>query len=314
MATVVGVIATVVMAGAAVYSAMNQPGAPNIPPPPKPAGAVYDDKSTWTRSVQKWDEANNRYVTTTEEIPDNELTPEQLKEKQQYYADKEKLSGIRTQMLDNLNKTPEDRLKAYENYKQAFSDQAHGDVDDRYDQRLAQDQELMEARGMTGSRADVDLRAERGKEKSRIDTDIAEKAVLAGESLAKADRDYYTNTLNMIDAGQRSDAVLAYQKAGITAREANEGSASTMASYWAGVNTDLAKWNSEMERNKAMTSAYSGAAGGLGSAYLYGGLGGKSPVAPKGALFASDSAAFEYAKSNPYSQRAADLVTEHYYG
>ena len=70
MAITVIAIAAVVGAGAAIYSASNQPDAPQIPPPPPPAGSEqYDDEGNLlTRQV--WRPDKNAYITEYDPEPE----------------------------------------------------------------------------------------------------------------------------------------------------------------------------------------------------------------------------------------------------
>jgi hypothetical protein len=180
---------------------------------------------------------------------------------------------LRLQMLGNLSETPEDRIAAYDNYAKAFSEQMHRDVDPQYEKYVRATNESMAARGLTGSRASVDLAAETQKNKTFADTDIAEKATLAKEGLAQADKNQWLGILNSLDAGGRADAALASQNAYTANNIANSANAQLLARYAAAQNA----YGFDVAKNSALTNAGFNAAGGLGMAYLYGKNGGSIP-------------------------------------
>jgi len=281
MAITVIAIAAVAAAGASVYSAMNAPEPPQMPSPPPPSANNVTNTIGGTRQVYK--EGTGWVI---EEIPDAELSPEQLAEKKAKKAEDAQLKELRATAIGNISKTPEDRVKAYDNFAKTFSAQLHRDVDERYDERVKTDLENLEATGMTGSAAYSARLAQRRIEKGKLDTDIAQKATLASEDLAKSDRDYWTNLVGMIDSGARADAALAYQSAGLSNQIAQQGRANDLASYYANTNNILNTWNAKLDRNKAITTSAAGLAGTLGAGYLYGQ--GKSPLTPKTTGTATD--------------------------
>lgn len=255
-ATAVAAVAAVVGAGAAVYSAVSAPKPPDIPPPPPPASYYSYDEYGEAAGEQVWDASRNAYV-----YKPKPLTEEQ---KQELAVRQE----IRNKNLGDLNKTPEEWEKAADEYAKTFSDAMHTDVDKRYDDRKKNIDEEMEARGLFGSRAYIDKQTELDKEKADIDTDIAQKATLAKEDLTQRRRDVTLRTIAEMDAGKKTDAIIASQNAEAARMGAQLGTASLMGAYNIDTNNTLRRWEAEMERNKNMTNKLSDTASGL--AFLYG--------------------------------------------
>lgn len=198
-------------------------------------------------------------------------------DKAQREEDKTKLAGIRTQVLDNLNATPEDRKAAYEEYAKNFADAAHRDVDPRFAKIERSTDEQANATGMFGSRAYVDTKAELAKDKAAQDTDIATQAGMAKESLANNDRTYWMNMLNQIDSGQRADTLAQAQISKNTADIANQNYAGTLG-YYQMQNANRA---AECETKQRLSASYANAGTGLagGLLYLYGNKSGaKAPT------------------------------------
>lgn len=190
--------------------------------------------------------------------------------------DKKKLSDLRTKMLDNLNTTPEDRVKAYAEYQQKFADAAHRDIDPRFAKIERTADEQANATGMFGSRAYVDTKSELTNDKLRTDQDIASQAVLAGEQLASNDRSYYANMLNQIDNGARADTLAASQIAKNSSDVSNQQYAGLLANNQMQNNNIMSKWQTQQAQSASYVNAGSNLAGGL--LYLYGNKsgGGKS--------------------------------------
>lgn len=191
-------------------------------------------------------------------------------------ADKTKIAELRTKMLDNLNTTPEDRLKAYVEYQQAYADAAHKDLDPRFAKIDRTTDEQANATGMFGSRAYVDTKSELATDKLNADTDIANQAVMAKEQLASNDRTFYANMLNQIDSGARADNLTASQIAKNTSDISGNQYAGILGQYNARNNNAIAKWQADQARSASYTSAGSNLAGGL--MYLYGNKSSRTPT------------------------------------
>ncbi len=218
-------------------------------------------------------ERDNLYA-KVQENPDA-LNPEfktQLDTWQKNYdahtADTAARAEIRSKMLANLNQTPEDRLKAYDQYAQSFSDVMHRDVDKRYQDIVRSSEENLSARGMMGSRAYADTMGRLAGDKTAQDTDIANQATMAKEQLASNDRGYYLNVLNSLDAGARADSMTALEKANSANNAAISGNAVNMANYNLMTSGRLTQWQNEVNKNQQMADTSLNTATGL--AYLYG--------------------------------------------
>ncbi|WP_298272752.1 hypothetical protein [Geobacter sp.] len=203
---------------------------------------------------------------------------QQRKEKRA--ADKATLAELRTQMLDNLNKTPEDRVAAYDAYAKSFSDSMHADVDPRFQKLERGTDEQANATGMFGSRAYVDTKSELAKDKLATDTDIANQATMAKESLANNDRQFWAGMLDQIDSGARADKITTAQINQSAASTAAQNYAGTLGYYSAKNANRLAEWEAKQARSASYVNAGSNLAGGL--LYLYGGKTGGGGTATGG--------------------------------
>ena len=209
---------------------------------------------------------------------------------------------IRTKMLSNLNQTPADRIKAYDNYEKTFSAAMHKNVDEQYAKIVDTTKQNLESTGMTGSRADVDKTAALAGEKLKTDVDIAQQAVMAKENLSNTDRQWWLSLLNYTDQNARADTLTELQKESAGAQAVNSGTANIMGT-WAAQNNDITnRWIYDLKKNTAITEASAGLAGSLGMAYAYGsageGGGGKrSPLTGSSSSYKPDMKKFNLGNS-----------------
>ena len=229
-------------------------GASTTPPPP--ASSVTYNEDGVAETTQSYDAATNTWI--TKRAP---LTEAQK-------ADKAKIAELRTKMIDNLNTTPEDRVAAYNEYQQKFSDAAHSDVDPKFAKIARVNDEQANSTGMMGSRAYVDTKNELTKDQLKTDTDIATQAALAKEQLANTDRSFYASMLNQIDSGARADTLAQSQITQQVANDNNQKYANSLGAYTASNSAALANWQAQQAKSASYTSAGTGMAGGL--LYLYG--------------------------------------------
>lgn len=267
------------------------------------AFAKYNqDMADWQKNYPNGDNASNTFNVRIPGGPAKPTAPtkpanydQELADWQKQYdtwqaqqdqqaKDKATINKLRDQYLSNLSQTPEDRLKAYDDYAKAVSDTMHASVDPQFVQDNQQIQENMNARGMTGSRAYVDTMSQFEKDKLASDTNIANYAAQAKESLAQNDRNYWLNALDQIDSGQRADAALTTQQEGQAMQGAQMGTAALVGAYGAQLNAN----NQRAQGYEALGNTAVNTATGL--AYLYGyrnpgsklggtGSGGGSPTA-----------------------------------
>jgi hypothetical protein len=268
IAIVAGVAALAVGIGSMAYGMATAPGSPELQKPPAPPNSVQYDDDGGVISSQTYDAATNTWITKG-----RELTEEQK-------VEKAKVAELRTQMLDNLNTTPEDRVKAYEEYAASYSDAAHKDVDPRFADLGRTNDEQANARGMFGSRAYVDTQNELAKDKLTQDANIADQAVMAKEQLANNDRTYWSNMLNQIDSGARADAITQSQISKNMTDSANQSYSGVLAANNMANNSIMDKWKADQAKSASYVSSGSSMAGGL--MYLYGGqTSGSAAAAPK---------------------------------
>ncbi len=124
-------------------------------------------------------------------------------------------------MLDNLSETPEDRVKAYEEYGRVFAQTMR-------EEAIPAIEEYMEKRGMTGSSA-------HGEAVGETEADIARTSALAKEDLKMRDMNYWLTVLGATEGAGRADEALAIQKAGLLQQGAHMATAPLMARYAAEV-------------------------------------------------------------------------------
>lgn len=190
--------------------------------------------------------------------------------------EKQLRTEIRTKMLENLNRTPEDRVAAYEQYAKTFSESMQKGVNEQYNLAKQSQEEKMSATGMMGSRAYADTMGQMEKEKLKADVNIAQQGQLAKNELANVDRNYWLNVLNSIDSGARADAVVGMQKSQAANQAALGGTAAQMGQYMANSQNQWNKWNADMARQQGMINTINNGASGLMYLYGYGGRGGGS--------------------------------------
>lgn len=297
MATGILAGAAVVSAGLGIFGAVKgsrssaptpqpMPAAPEVAPPPPPASYYSYDEDGNPAGSQVWDAAQNAYI-----YRPAALTPEQQKLRTEK-------NNLKTQMLGNLNQTPADRVKAYEDYAKAISEGMHRDVDYQFNKSVTAQNEGMASRGMFGSRAYVDAQAELNRTKTLADTDIANKAQLGKENLANQDRNFWLQTLSSLDQDSNAQATIAQGnmrnlQTGAGAATAdllggyNAFNASRNAQWQTQVdyakslnNNNLERWATGIAQNNNLSNTMQNTASGLAFLYGYktggGGGGGKS--------------------------------------
>lgn len=252
-------VGTALLGGALISAAggvaSSMAGGYDSPNAPLPTNVYYyDDDGNLTQS-QEWDAEKRGYVVKTH------LTEDQKKDKSQ-------VENLRSKLFTYLDSTPEDRIKAYEEYAKTYSDALHKDVDTRYEQNKTATAEDMAGKGMLGSRAYVDFMAELNRQKGDADVDIANQANLAKESLEQADREYWLSGLNALNNYKNNASVLELQKnAGMSGIASN---ANALAASMYGVNSNnyLRDYEARMGNRANLSNNLTNTASGL--AFLYG--------------------------------------------
>lgn len=220
--------------------------------------------------------------------------------KQRQAREKEARAEIRSRMLANLNKTPEERLKQYEEYARTFSEAMHKDVDEQYRKAKQAELESMEARGLTGSRAYVDTLAELEKSKREADVDIARQATLAKEDLAQRDKNFWLQVLGQLDAGARADTLTSMQRNYMAMSGARMGNAAVAGQYAGLLNRYNLEYQARQQRARNWIDT------GAGLLYLYGAYG-KGKKGGGASPLTSGSPASLGEHSNPYGYRFRGL-------
>lgn len=241
----------VIGAGSAMYIASQQPDAQTSMPA---SYYTYDADGNLTGS-QVWDTSRNAYVYTTN------LTDEQK-------AEKKRIAALKDQFLGYLNETPSDRLKAYDEYTEAYSTAMHKDADKQYDKLKTATEESLAGKGMFGSKAYADMMSELGEQKIGMDKDIANASVLARENLATQDKNYWLSALNTLDNAENADNALALQKAQNAANIATQSTASLNAGDALLNSSRYANWQTKANTINSIANNLSDTSTGL--AFLYG--------------------------------------------
>lgn len=182
--------------------------------------------------------------------------------------EQDKIAGIRSQAISNLNELSPERQAQIAEFGKSFSDSMHSELDPKFAEMGRQSDESMNSKGMFGSRAYVDLKSELAADKMRTDTDIANQAAMAKETLLNNDRNYWAGLLDSINSGQRSDILLQANLNKANSDAANQNYAGTLAYNQALNNNTLNNWNTKTKLASSLLSSGSGLAGGL--LYLYG--------------------------------------------
>lgn len=270
--------AAVVTAGVAVYSATQKPSTPSVGSAPTPSNAkIYNDNGTVT--TQTYDSATNTYTTRTVDLPESEMTEEEKAEYAAAKAEKKAKAALRTELVAKLAKGVEtptsERLAMYDKYATTLSNQMHRDVDYRFSQVQNKNRATLEATGMTGSKAYADILADEARTKALSDTDIAEKAALAKETLAANDKTYALNAYNTdinllsnLDSGASSEAVRAAAQNRAAQDVVSATNAAQTGNYLANNNSIMANYQNQVAANAANTKLMTDTSKGL--AYLYG--------------------------------------------
>ena len=296
-------VAAVAAAGVSIYSAMNQPDAPSIPPPPPPASSSVTNEYGDVESEQIYENGHwtTKYYPYGKE-PGDKNAPEYqswLGKKASWENEKTQMGVLGAKLSAKINKettftyknqftgeevtgdtglteAKESAAKVAEAYKGLKSDYAM----DEYGNITKGQKESTEARGLTGSKYDVDITAQREKDYQKLLGNIGKEGVMLESDLNQKD---FENTLNLkgyVDQGEKSDKIMALESQGKAAQLAQAGNADLLARYSIGNDNILNKWKIESDQNAAKTAAFGNFAGRLGMASAYGSAG-KSPIAPK---------------------------------
>jgi len=251
------VTTSMVAVGSTVAAASKSP--PSAPPSPPPANYIsYLEDGRVT--MQVWDASKNAYVTKTDwEDPEKKAAFE----KEQEYREK-----LKEQTLQYLSLPPEDRLKAYEEYAQTYAKEMRKPLEEQYNRMWNKEIEELEARGMTGSRAYADVMNYLTNERLKMETDIADKAVMAKEQLAQEDRNYWLNVLQAIDYKQNADYLAEMQRAKIASDVTSSLNAKSQAQYDALLNANYHNWALRQQQAQNLGKTMTDTAMGL--AFLYG--------------------------------------------
>ena len=171
------------------------------------------------------------------------------------------------QLIDEANYESVANPK-YSAYANAFTNRMQTKADEDYGKLVRSTDETMFARGIGGSRAYVDLAAEREKDKQTLNQDINAQGILAGEQLSQWDKDFAARMVQGVDTGERADFLLGLQAQNQGASVASNTNALRSADQAYNYNAIVNKWAARigtMKENSANMMDTS-----LGLMYLYG--------------------------------------------
>jgi hypothetical protein len=234
---------------------MSKPKRPKVPPPPDPSGYIWYDDEGNLAGEMGFDKASNAYI-----YKPKQATPEEL-------AQRKQLGDLRSQYYGYLEDTPAETIQRAEDYAKRYSESLHKDVDRRFEEAGRSVNEGMEARGMFGSRAYVDMLAELDRNKREADVGIANEAAMAKESLIQNDRAYWLNAINAIESGRGADHLRTLQDQEMGIRGAMAGTQPRMEAWRGNTEAALAKYNAQANMYGAQTGAVGNA---VGLAAMYG--------------------------------------------
>jgi len=300
--------AAIVSAGVSVYSAMSQPDAPSIPPPPPPSGAQTTDEEGIVTSKQVFNSATNMWESQYSAYgfePSDKASPEYQKwtarkstwegEKRQQTIGIAKTNAALNQQniftttdpftgevitgstgLDESKATSAKVAEAYKGLKSDYAVDEYGNV-------TKNQKESTEARGLTGSKYDVDITGQRENDYQKLLANIGKEGVMLESDL---NQKAFENTMNLGErwkAGEKSDKLLALEAQSKTAQQAQAGNADLLARYSIGNDNILNKWKIESDQNANRTRFLGETSGALAMAYGYGSnpYSTKSPIMPK---------------------------------
>ena len=171
------------------------------------------------------------------------------------------------QLIDEANYESVANPK-YSAYADAFTNRMQTKADEDYGKLVRSTDETMFARGIGGSRAYVDLAAEREKDKQTLNQDINAQGILAGEQLSQWDKDFAARMVQGVDTGERADFLLGLQAQNQGASVASNTNALRSADQAYNYNAIVNKWAARigaMQQNSANMMDTS-----TGLMYLYG--------------------------------------------
>ena len=171
------------------------------------------------------------------------------------------------QLIDEANYESVANPK-YSAYANAFTNRMQTKADEDYGKLVRSTDETMFARGIGGSRAYVDLAAEREKDKQTLNQDINAQGILAGEQLSQWDKDFAARMVQGVDTGERADLLSGLQAQNQGANVASNTNAQRSADQAYNYNAIVNKWAARigaMQQNSANMMDTS-----TGLMYLYG--------------------------------------------
>ena len=171
------------------------------------------------------------------------------------------------QLIDEADYEPVANPK-YSAYADAFTNRMQTKADEDYGKLVRSTDETMFARGMGGSRAYVDLAAEREKDKQTLNQDINAQGILAGEQLSQWDKDFAARMVQGVDAGERADLLSGLQAQNQGANVASNTNAQRSADQAYNYNAIVNKWAARIGAMRENSANMMDTSTGL--MYLYG--------------------------------------------
>jgi len=283
------IIGAMMLASTAASYGMSRLTRPKIPSTPPPPGYSSPE------GTQRWDPTKNMYV--WEPAP---KTPEQeAREK----VREDRISAIEA----SLNQTAPERQGEIENYQKAYVDRMMKPLTDTYEKGKRNLEENFAARGLSGSRAQVDALAEYEKDWQATQTEVQNRAVQMGETLKQQD---YQNKLAELDAlrqGASIEEAEGIRQQGLAQQATSAAAAIQNANWQETMQGTMQQWAITQQAIQA------GMQTGGNLALLYG-LGTRAPAAQPGtqtalrggtlsSLFARPSSSSQWSTTSTWAYR-----------
>ena len=228
------------------------------------AQAAYDE---YEIELADWEEQHGEWTT----------------QKEMRTEEKAKIQEIKTRIVDDLNLSWDERVSRYNDFADAMSQELHKGVDEAFERDTQALNESMASRGLSGSKASVDLTSDILKEKGEQEISIANQSTMAKYALADQEYNRNLNTLNYIESGGRADVALEQQNRQNLANTTLNQNAAALTRSAMNTNIEQTNYGNRLNRSQQLSNQALTTASGLMFLYGYnnpGGGGGGSSALP----------------------------------
>lgn len=220
--------------------------------------SYYYDSNGDLVSSTTWDAGKGGYVSHTYESPEKR-------------KDRLEREALRETYLGYLTKTPEEYKDFIAKNKQELSDYYTGKLDETFNKAGQNSAESMEARGMTGSRADVDMQSELAKEKGKATTEAATTVQQYADNQLAQLQNQWWNVVNYATNAESAADARMFRDQQVSGQLLDKSLADIYKKVQLGQSGYDALWKS-LGMNQQYAGAMTGAGGnlaGIGAYYLY---------------------------------------------